>query len=138
MNGWSGWLCLTRSVKEANLVGRRNRAGEPAAGAVADPGCYTVHAGQICDGYDINSIGPAVPQLTHAWNLPSPAFTTAFLWSSTGIPVGTLSSGPIGDHIGRKSLLLASLMIFGLASVLAVVAGLAGLGIGGVMPGSAT
>ena len=38
---------------------------------------------QICDGYDINSIGVAVPQLTQAWNLPGPAFTTAFLWSST-------------------------------------------------------
>ena len=65
---------------------------------------------QICDGYDINSIGLAVPQLTHAWNLPGPAFTTAFLWSSIGILVGALSSGPIGDHIGRKPLLLASLM----------------------------
>src|SRR5438552_6669692 len=72
---------------------------------------------QICDGYDINSIGVAVPQLTHAWGLPGPAFTTAFLWSSIGILVGALSSGPIGDRIGRKPLLLASLAIFGLASV---------------------
>ena len=47
---------------------------------------------QICDGYDINSIGVAVPQLTHAWSLPGPAFTTAFVWSSIGILVGALSS----------------------------------------------
>jgi AAHS family 4-hydroxybenzoate transporter-like MFS transporter len=103
---------------------------------------------QICDGYDINSIGVAVPQLTHAWNLPGPAFTMAFLWSSIGILVGALSSGPIGDRIGRKPLLLASLTIFGLASVLTAFAGsiltlsvwrfFTGLGIGGAMPGAAT
>jgi hypothetical protein len=34
---------------------------------------------QVCDGYDIGSIGIAVPALTHAWNLPGPAFTQAFL-----------------------------------------------------------
>ena len=34
---------------------------------------------QICDGYDVNSIGVTVPALTHAWNLPGPAFTQAFM-----------------------------------------------------------
>ena len=101
---------------------------------------------QICDGYDINSIGVAVPSLTHAWNLPGPAFTTTFVWSSIGILVGALSSGPIGDRVGRKPLLLASIAIFGLASLLTAYAGslemlaalrfFTGLGIGGAMPGT--
>src|ERR1700739_3670910 len=77
---------------------------------------------QICDGYDINSIGGAVPSLTHVWNLPGPAFTTAFLWSSIGIMVGALSGGPIGDRVGRKPLLLASVAIFGIASLLSAFA----------------
>ena len=34
---------------------------------------------QICDAYDVNAIGVSVPSLTHAWNLPGPAFTWAFL-----------------------------------------------------------
>src|SRR5215468_10882924 len=72
---------------------------------------------QMCDGYDVNSIGVSVPSLTHAWNLPGPAFTQAFLWSSIGIMIGALSAEPIGDRLGRKPLLLASLTIFGLASV---------------------
>ena len=103
---------------------------------------------QICDGYDVNSIGWAVPSLTHVWNLPGPAFTTAFLWSSIGIMVGALSAGPIGDRIGRKPLLLASVTIFGLASllsgfapslgVLAILRFFTGLGIGGAFPGAAT
>ena len=103
---------------------------------------------QICDGYDVNSIGVSVPTLTHAWNLPGPAFTVAFLWSSIGIMVGALSAGPIGDRVGRKPLLLASLTIFGLASLLSAFAGsllllsilrfFTGLGIGGGFPGAAT
>ena len=103
---------------------------------------------QICDGYDVNSIGVSVPALTHAWNLPGPAFTVAFLWSSIGIMVGALSAGPIGDRVGRKPLLLASLTIFGLASLLSAFAGsllllsilrfFTGLGIGGGFPGAAT
>ena len=101
---------------------------------------------QICDGYDINAIGIAVPSLTHAWGLPGPAFTTAFLWSSIGILVGALSSGPIGDRFGRRPLLLASLAIFGIASILTAFAGsltvlavlrfFTGIGIGGAMPGT--
>src|SRR5438309_6920167 len=103
---------------------------------------------QICDGYDINAIGVTVPALTHAWNLPGPAFTQAFLWSSIGIMVGALSAGPIGDRVGRKPLLLASLTIFGLASLLSAFAGsllmlsimrfFTGMGIGGAFPGAAT
>src|ERR1700684_2686339 len=82
---------------------------------------------QICDAYDINSIAWAVPSLKDFWHLPPPAFTTAFLWSSIGILVGALSAGPIGDRVGRKPLLIASLAIFGVASLLSAVAGSLGM-----------
>ena len=101
---------------------------------------------QICDGHDINSIGMAVPSLTHAWNLAGPAFSQAFVASSVGILVGALSSGPVGDRFGRKPLLLASITILGLASLfsafatslemLSVLRFFTGLGIGGAMPGT--
>ena len=57
----------------------------------------------MCDGYDINSIGVSVPQLTHLWHLPGPAFTTTFLWSSIGILVGALVVGMV-DTLGRAFL----------------------------------
>jgi MFS transporter, AAHS family, 4-hydroxybenzoate transporter len=101
---------------------------------------------QMCDGYDVGSIGWAVPSLTHAWNLPPPAFSTAFVWSSVGVMVGALASGPIGDRAGRKPLLLASVVIFGLASLLSAFAPslymlsvlrfFTGLGIGGAFSGT--
>jgi AAHS family 4-hydroxybenzoate transporter-like MFS transporter len=103
---------------------------------------------QMCDGYDINSVAWAVPKLIDTWHLPPPAFTSAFLWSSIGILVGALSAGPIGDRVGRRPLLLASLTIFGLASLasvfsttvffMAVTRFFTGLGIGGAFPGAAS
>jgi AAHS family 4-hydroxybenzoate transporter-like MFS transporter len=101
---------------------------------------------QICDGYDVGSIGWAVPSLTHAWNLPPSAFALAFLWSNLGVMAGALSSGPIGDRFGRKPLLLASIAIFGLASLLSAFTGslgvlsvlrfFTGLGIAGAFSGT--
>jgi MFS transporter, AAHS family, 4-hydroxybenzoate transporter len=103
---------------------------------------------QICDAYDVNAIGVSVPSMTHLWHLAPSAFTTAFLWSSVGIMVGALSAGPIGDRLGRRPLLIGSLLIFGLASLATAFAGsllmltilrfFTGLGIGGGFPGAAT
>jgi MFS transporter, AAHS family, 4-hydroxybenzoate transporter len=72
---------------------------------------------QMCDGYDVGSIGWAVPSLTHAWHIAPSAFALAFLWSNLGVLAGALLSGPLGDRFGRKPLLLASVAIFGLASL---------------------
>jgi MFS transporter, AAHS family, 4-hydroxybenzoate transporter len=72
---------------------------------------------QMCDGYDVGSIGWAVPSLTHAWHLAPSAFALAFLWSNLGVMAGALSSGPLGDRFGRKPLLLASIALFGVASL---------------------
>ena len=101
---------------------------------------------QMCDGYDVGSIGWAVPSLTHAWDLPPSAFSLAFLWSNLGVLVGALASGPIGDRFGRKPLLLASVAIFGLASLASAFAGslgvlsalrfFTGLGIAGAFTGT--
>jgi AAHS family 4-hydroxybenzoate transporter-like MFS transporter len=102
---------------------------------------------QICDGYDLNAVAWAVPPLIREWHLPPSMFTVAFLWSSIGIMVGALSAGPIGDRFGRRPLLLASLTIFGIASLLSAFAGslgvlsllrfFTGLGIGGGFSGAA-
>ncbi|MBV8088750.1 MAG: MFS transporter [Alphaproteobacteria bacterium] len=103
---------------------------------------------QICDGYDVGSIGWAVPPLTHAWNLPPPAFALAFMWSSIGVVVGAPFAGPIGDRIGRRPLLLGSVAVVGVTSLLNAFAGsivtlslwrfLTGIGLSGAFPSAAT
>jgi MFS transporter, AAHS family, 4-hydroxybenzoate transporter len=77
---------------------------------------------QMCDGYDVGSIGWAVPSLTHAWHVAPPAFALAFLCSNIGVMAGALSAGPIGDRFGRKPLLLISVALFGLGSLASAVA----------------
>ena len=76
---------------------------------------------QMCDGYDIGSIGWSVPSLTHAWHVAPSAFALAFLWSNIGAMVGALAAGPVGDRFGRKPLLLISLALFGLGSLASAV-----------------
>ena len=76
---------------------------------------------QMCDGYDVGSIGWSVPSLTHVWGVAPSAFAVAFLWSNIGVLVGALFAGPIGDRFGRKPLLMMSLTLFGLASLASAV-----------------
>jgi AAHS family 4-hydroxybenzoate transporter-like MFS transporter len=99
---------------------------------------------QAFDGYDLNSIGMAAPALAHAWNVPPPAFASAFVMSSVGIMVGALSAGPAGDRLGRKPVIIAGLLFIGVFSLLSAFAAtlpvlaalrfFTGIGIGTLMP----
>jgi AAHS family 4-hydroxybenzoate transporter-like MFS transporter len=99
---------------------------------------------QMFDGYDITSIGMAVPSLSAAWHIPGPAFANTFVMSSVGIMVGALASGPAGDRLGRKPVLIVSLIFLAVSSIACVYATsiselivwrfVTGIGIGGIMP----
>ena len=99
---------------------------------------------QMFDGYDISSISMAAPSLSHAWNIAPATFATAFVMSNVGVMVGALASGPTGDRLGRKPVILASLLVLGVFSfasayatsiqMLAFLRFMTGLGIGALMP----
>ena len=99
---------------------------------------------QMFDGYDISSIGMAAPSLSHAWNAAPATFAIAFIMSNVGVMVGALASGPTGDRLGRKPVILASLLGLGVFSfatayatsipMLAFLRFMTGLGIGALMP----
>jgi len=105
--------------------------------------CFLI---QMCDGYDIGAIGWSVPSLTHAWHLPPPVFALAFAMSNVGILIGALIAGPVADRLGRKPLLMASMVVFGFASlataasgsigVLATLRFFTGIGIAGAFAGT--
>ena len=96
------------------------------------------------DGYDINAIGMAVPSLSHAWQTAPAAFAITFVMSNIGVMVGALASGPSGDRLGRKPVILTSLLFLGIFSFASAYAGsvnqlamlrfLTGIGIGALMP----
>jgi AAHS family 4-hydroxybenzoate transporter-like MFS transporter len=136
----AGMAVVANSATEAALENQRLGGLQLRVAAL----CTLV---QMCDGYDLNSVAWAVPSLIREWQLPPSTFAMTFLWSSIGIMVGALSAGPIGDRFGRRPLLIASLTIFGIASLLSTVVGslgtlsllrfFTGIGIGGGFSGAA-
>ncbi len=99
---------------------------------------------QIFDGFDIYSISMAVPALAGAWHLPGASFANTFVMSGVGTLTGALTFSPVGDRLGRKPVLVASLVLLAVFSFACVFATtipelvafrfFTGLGIGALMP----
>ena len=118
-------------------------------GAVADSAAR-IRVAWLCatvlflEGYDIVAMGYAVPSLVEAWRLPPGAFTAALAAGNVGILLGSLAAGMLGDRLGRKPVLIASVIIFGTGSLamalaaspaqLAALRLLTGIGLGGGIP----
>ena len=61
------------------------------------------------EGYDIASVGYAVPSLVDVWRVPSPGFTQALTAGNVGLLLGSLCFGLMGDRLGRKPVLVAAM-----------------------------
>jgi AAHS family 3-hydroxyphenylpropionic acid transporter len=103
--------------------------------------CFAV---AMLEGYDIQSMGVAAPRMVPALHL-TPGQTSWVLTASMfGLIVGAMTGGRIADRIGRRPVLVASVIAFGLFSLTTaatwdypslVIARIAtGLGLGGAMP----
>jgi MFS transporter, AAHS family, 4-hydroxybenzoate transporter len=96
------------------------------------------------DGYEINAMSLAAPELRALWHIPAAAFTWALSASSFGILFGAPLLGWCGDRYGRKPAIIASLLVCAVTTALVAFARnldqivvlrfLAGIGIGGLMP----
>jgi AAHS family 4-hydroxybenzoate transporter-like MFS transporter len=98
------------------------------------------------DGFDNGAIAFVAPVIAPLWGVNVPAFGPVFGAGLFGLMIGALASGPIADRFGRKSVVLASTMIFGVFALATVWAQsinelyllrfLTGIGVGGLMPNS--
>jgi len=96
------------------------------------------------DGFDTQAIGYVAPTLSKAWSLRPGALGPAASAGLVGLMLGALLFSPIADRIGRKPVIIASTLAFGLFSLLTVTADTVqtlalwrlatGLGLGGAMP----
>jgi len=100
----------------------------------------------MLDGYDLICLSFVAPQLAGIFDIPVASFGPVFTAGYVGILVGGVLIGPFADRFGRKSVLIFSVLIFGLFSLmpiadlsyghLIVYRFITGLGLGGAMPGA--
>jgi AAHS family 4-hydroxybenzoate transporter-like MFS transporter len=113
-------------------------------------GRYQVLVAAVCglivfvDGFDAQAMGYVAPALSADLDIPRRVLGSVISSGLVGMMIGALASGPIADRIGRKPVLVAAALVFGVGSLLTATARsvemlvvfrlLTGLGMGGAMP----
>ena len=71
----------------------------------------------VMDGFDGQMIGYAIPAIINEWGIARSAFSIAVASGLMGMAIGSLSAGVLSDRFGRKPILIASILLFGSATV---------------------
>src|SRR3954467_1532756 len=69
----------------------------------------------LLDGFDTAAIGYIAPSLVTECNVTRPELAPVLSAALFGLAVGALSSGPLADRLGRKMVLVGSVLIIGVA-----------------------
>ncbi|AMU12478.1 3-(3-hydroxy-phenyl)propionate transporter MhpT [Burkholderia cenocepacia] len=103
--------------------------------------CFAI---ALLEGLDLQSVGVAAPRMAREFGLTVSQMGIAFSAGTFGLLPGAMLGGRLADRIGRKRVLIASVVLFGLLSIataqvstfamLVVVRVLTGIGLGGAMP----
>ncbi len=102
----------------------------------------------LLDGFDTAAIGYIAPMLITEWGVTRPDLAPVLSAALFGLAAGALSSGPLADRFGRKAVLLASVLVIGVACLASAFSGslsqlvawrfATGLGLGAAMPNAVT
>ncbi|MBL4801597.1 MAG: MFS transporter [Emcibacter sp.] len=98
----------------------------------------------ILDGFDTQSIAFVAPVLKSTWMIAPEKLGLLFGSSLFGTMLGALGLGALADHVGRKTVIVFSMLVFGIMSMLCATAVnveqlmlyrfITGIGLGGVIP----
>lgn len=98
----------------------------------------------LLEGVDIQLIGFVAPLIVAEWEIPAADFSLVFSAGLAGAMVGAMLLGTLGDRLGRRPMILASLALFAVGTLatplVTDVTGLVALrfatslGLGGVVP----
>jgi AAHS family 4-hydroxybenzoate transporter-like MFS transporter len=103
--------------------------------------CFVVIA---IDGFDTSIIGFIAPAIRAEWGLAVTQLGPLFAAGLFGLMLGAFAVGPLADRHGRKTMLVASMTVFGATCLASAYSGgltslialrfLTGLGLGGALP----
>ena len=98
----------------------------------------------LLDGFDTQAIAYVAPVIAEQWGIAMAGFGPIFGAGLAGLAVGAFVLSPAADRFGRKSVILLSVLLFGIFALvtarattlneLLVYRFLTGLGLGGAMP----
>ena len=101
----------------------------------------------VFDGIDNQLMGVTIPTIMREWSIPRGAFAPVVSLGYLGMVTGGAAAGLLGDRVGRRVMLIASMVVFGTMTLavvgadsiaaLGVLRFLAGLGLGGAIPNAA-
>lgn len=107
--------------------------------------CFTV---VLLDGFDTAAIGFIAPSLIKEWGIAKPDLAPVLSAALFGLAAGAIFAGPLADRLGRRIVMLVSVLLFGVASAASAFAGnleqltilrfLTGVGLGAAMPSAVT
>jgi MFS transporter, AAHS family, 4-hydroxybenzoate transporter len=99
----------------------------------------------VIDGFDTQAIAFVAPAIIEEWKMSPAVFGTVFGVGLAGLAAGAFVLGPLADRFGRRFMLIACALIFGIFALLTarcetfnqllVLRFLTGIGLGGAMPG---
>lgn len=101
----------------------------------------------VSDGVDNQLLGVSIPTMMKEWSVPRGAFSAVISLGYVGMMLGGAAAGLAGDRFGRRTALLGSMIVFGVATFgaafvhdsgsLGILRFLAGIGLGGAIPNAA-
>ncbi|RZI60847.1 MAG: MFS transporter [Rubrivivax sp.] len=107
--------------------------------------CFLVVA---ADGMDVAIMGFLAPSILQEWGISKAAFGMVMSAAPIGLVFGALFAGPASDRVGRKKVLVVSVLVFAVFTLLAsraqgltelvVLRFLTGIGLGAAMPNTTT
>jgi len=102
----------------------------------------------LLDGFDTAAIGFIAPSLIKEWGVTRPELAPVLTAALFGLAAGAIIAGPLADRLGRKSVLVGSVLVFGIACLAAAYSAsltqlttlrfVTGVGLGAAMPNAVT
>nr|WP_318236246.1 MFS transporter [Cupriavidus sp. CV2] len=71
------------------------------------------------DGFDTAIMGFIAPELSRVWGIAPSSLGPVLCPALAGLALGALLAGPLADRVGRKTVLVASVFLFGLWTLVA-------------------